>query len=112
MDAESLDLIQEWYQLYLVPGGVHCGVNDLQPGVWPSANMDTMVAWVEGGVVPTALNASATEGYWSGETQELCQWPTRPLWSGNNSTTLDCVNDTASYESWIYEFPDLKVPVY
>lgn len=110
-EEASLEALEDWYQFYLIPGGAHCGVNSLQPGPWPADNMNTMIDWVENGVKPTRLNATATSGTYEGETLQLCQWPTRPLWQ-SNSTAFDCVNDTASIESWTYTFPAFKVPVY
>lgn len=107
----SLSALQDWYQLYLIPGAAHCGTNTLQPGPYPEDNMNTMINWVENGVKPTRLNATVTAGAYEGETQMLCQWPSRPLWQGNSST-FDCVYDQASYESWTYTFPAFKVPVY
>lgn len=103
--------LAEWYQFYLVPGAAHCGRNTLQPGPFPTDNMATMIDWVENGVTPRRLNASVTSGDYSGEVQQLCQWPSRPLWSGNSSD-FDCVNDKASIQSWTYEFEAFKVPVY
>ncbi|KAM0320087.1 hypothetical protein ACHAO8_000682 [Botrytis cinerea] len=108
---ESLEALQDWYQFYLVPGAAHCGTNSLQPGPYPENNMEIMIDWVENGVKPTALNATVSSGTYAGETQMLCQWPTRPLWQGN-STTFDCVNDEDSIESWTYTFDAFKVPVY
>ncbi|KAM0138189.1 hypothetical protein ACHAO1_003659 [Botrytis cinerea] len=108
---ESLEALQDWYQFYLVPGAAHCGTNSLQPGPYPENNMEIMIDWVENGVRPTALNATVSSGTYAGETQMLCQWPTRPLWQGN-STTFDCVNDEDSIESWTYTFDAFKVPVY
>lgn len=108
---ESLEALQDWYQFYLVPGAAHCGTNSLQPGPYPENNMEIMIDWVENGVKPTALNATVSSGTYAGETQMLCQWPTRPLWQ-SNSTTFDCVNDEDSIESWTYTFDAFKVPVY
>ncbi|TGO46301.1 hypothetical protein BCON_0332g00010 [Botryotinia convoluta] len=108
---ESLEALQDWYQFYLVPGAAHCGTNSLQPGPYPEDNMEIMIDWVENGVKPTALNATVSSGTYAGETQMLCQWPTRPLWQ-SNSTTFDCVNDEASIESWTYTFDAFKIPVY
>ncbi|KAI1762369.1 tannase [Hypoxylon sp. FL1150] len=110
-DDAALDALRDWYQLYLVPGAGHCGTNDLQPGPYPQSNMDVMIDWVENGVRPSRLNATVSSGSYAGETQMLCQWPTRPLWQGNSSD-FDCVNDEASIESWTYTFPAFKLPVY
>ncbi|TGO26703.1 hypothetical protein BPAE_0054g00110 [Botrytis paeoniae] len=108
---ESLEALQDWYQFYLVPGAAHCGTKSLQPGPYPEDNMEIMIDWVENGVKPTALNATGSSGTYAGETQMLCQWPTRPLWQ-SNSTTFDCVNDEASIDSWTYTFDAFKIPVY
>jgi tannase len=110
-DDEALEALQSWYQFYLIPGAAHCGTNSLQPGPYPEDNMATMIEWVEGGVQPSRLNATVSSGTYEGEVQMLCQWPTRPLWQ-SNSSTFDCVNDTASIESWTYTFDAFKVPVY
>ncbi|KAL4888885.1 Tannase/feruloyl esterase [Aspergillus ambiguus] len=108
---ESLEKLEDWYQFYLIPGAAHCGTNDLQPGPWPEKNMDIMINWVENGVKPNRLNATVSSGTYAGETQMLCQWPTRPLWHGNSSN-FDCVHDQKSVNSWTYTFPAFKVPVY
>lgn len=110
-DEEAQEEMAKWYQLYFVPGAAHCGVNSLQPGPYPEDNMETLIDWVEGGVQPSRLNATVASGTYKGEVQMLCQWPSRPLWSGDSST-FDCVNDTTSIESWTYTFPAFKVPVY
>ncbi|KAJ5093768.1 Tannase/feruloyl esterase [Penicillium angulare] len=108
--SKAISDLKEWYQLYLVPGAAHCGTNTLQPGPYPEDNMEIMINWVENGVQPTRLNSTVSSGQYEGETQMLCQWPSRPLWKSNS--TFDCVFDKASYESWTYEFPAFKVPVY
>ncbi|KAI5363185.1 putative tannase/feruloyl esterase, alpha/Beta hydrolase [Septoria linicola] len=110
-EPEAENALSDWYQFYLIPGAAHCGANSLQPGPYPQDNMQTMIDWVENGIKPSRLNATVSSGDNAGEVQALCQWPARPLWSGN-STAFDCVNDEASIESWTYEFPAFKVPVY
>ncbi|KAI1380957.1 tannase [Hypoxylon crocopeplum] len=110
-DEQALAALQDWYQLYLIPGAGHCGSNQLQPGPYPQTNMAVMIDWVENGVRPSRLNATVSSGVNAGETQMLCQWPTRPLWHGNSSA-FDCVDDEASVESWTYTFPAFKLPVY
>ncbi|KZM24862.1 hypothetical protein ST47_g3991 [Ascochyta rabiei] len=91
-DAEAIEAMSEWYQFYLIPGAAHCGINSLQPGPYPQDNMATLIE----------------SGDYSGEVQRLCRWPTRPLWSGNNSI-FDYVNDEASIESWTYTFNAFKL---
>ncbi|KAJ5556686.1 Tannase/feruloyl esterase [Penicillium frequentans] len=109
-ERESIAKLRDWYQLYLIPGAAHCATNSLQPGPYPENNMETMIDWVENGIKPSRLNATVSSGEYSGEVQRLCQWPSRPLWSSNSA--FDCVTDRNSYESWTYEFPAFKVPVY
>lgn len=108
--SASLEELADWYQFYLVPGAAHCGTNTLQPGPYPETNMETMINWVENGVKPSRLNATVSSGAHSGETQMLCQWPQRPLWKNNE--TFSCVTDKASYQSWTYDFPAFKIPVF
>ncbi|KAI5926452.1 Tannase/feruloyl esterase [Camillea tinctor] len=110
-DDQALAAISEWYQFYLVPGAAHCGSNSLQPGPYPQDNMNTIIDWVENGIKPTALNATVSSGDFSGEVQQLCQWPTRPLWHGNSSD-FECVNDKASIDSWTYTLDAYKIPIY
>ncbi|OLN81214.1 Tannase 2 [Colletotrichum chlorophyti] len=112
-DEDALKSLEDWYQFYLIPGAGHCNSNSLQPGPYPRNNMDIMIDWVENGNKPRRLNATVTSStnVNAGETQMLCQWPTRPLWSGNSSA-FDCVNDVKSIESWTYTFPAFKTPVY
>ena len=107
---KSLSKLQDWYQLYLIPGAAHCATNSLQPGPYPEDNMATMIDWVENGVTPSRLNATVSSGEYEGEVQRLCQWPSRPMWHSNS--TFDCVYDQKSYDSWTYDFPAFKVPVY
>jgi tannase len=104
---ESVDALGDWYRLFLVPGAAHCSTNSLQPGPYPSSNMDIMIDWVENGVVPTTLNATVSSGDYSGETQQLCAYPLRPLWSDNS--TLSCVYDQSSIEAWTFTFPAFKI---
>ncbi|KAJ5772713.1 tannase [Penicillium odoratum] len=106
----SLKRLQDWYQFYLIPGAAHCGTNTLQPGPYPEDNMAIMIDWAENGVSPTCLNATVSSGDYEGETQMLCQWPYRPLWRSISS--FDCVYDEKSIETWTYNFPAFKVPVY
>ncbi|KAL6922572.1 hypothetical protein FSST1_006598 [Fusarium sambucinum] len=109
-DAEAQKALTEWYQFYLVPGAGHCGANSLQPGPYPHNNMDTMIEWVENDKQPSRLNATVSSGDYKGETQMLCQWPKRPLWT--NDKSFKCVDDKKSIESWTYDFNAFKIPVF
>lgn len=104
--------LADWYQFYLVSGAAHCGTNSLQPGPYPEDNMQTIIDWVESGIKPTYLNATVSSGDYEGEVQQLCTWPTRPVWSSNSSSTFDCVYDEDSYNSWIWDLNAWKIPLY
>ncbi|XDG04740.1 hypothetical protein ABKA04_004355 [Annulohypoxylon sp. FPYF3050] len=102
---ESVAAMDEFYRLYIVPGGAHCGSNPDQPaGGWPATTLQTVIEWAEKGAAPDTL---ANDG----DIDTLCKWPLRPLWS-DNGTGFDCVSDEASTESWIYTFDAFKFPVY
>ncbi|RAH40124.1 tannase and feruloyl esterase [Aspergillus brunneoviolaceus CBS 621.78] len=108
----SAAALGEFYRLYLVPGMAHCGTNSEQPnGPFPQTNLAVMIDWVENGVVPVTLNSTVLQGDNEGEHQQICAWPLRPLWS-NNGTTMNCVFDQASYDTWIYDFDAYKLPLY
>ncbi|PYH92599.1 tannase and feruloyl esterase [Aspergillus ellipticus CBS 707.79] len=109
---EAAEAKGDWYRLYLVPGAAHCATNSEQPnGPFPQTNMAVMIDWVENGVLPVTLNATVLQGELEGEKQQICAWPLRPLWA-NNGTTMNCVFDQASYETWIYDFDAYKLPLY
>nr|XP_036581263.1 tannase subunit protein [Colletotrichum truncatum]KAF6789531.1 tannase subunit protein [Colletotrichum truncatum] len=102
---ESSAALDEFYRLYLVPGGAHCGVNSHQPnGGWPQTTLQTVIDWVENGAAPDTLNST-------GDISTLCRWPLRPLWT-DNGAKFDCVYDQASIDTWKYTFDAFKVPVY
>ncbi|KAI1173151.1 tannase and feruloyl esterase [Nemania sp. FL0916] len=103
---DGVAALDAFYRLYLVPGGEHCASNPAQPGAgWPATTLQTVIDWVEHGVAPDTLNTT-------GKTiDRICRWPLRPLWSGNE-TTLDCVFDQRSVDSWMYTFDAFKVPIY
>ncbi|KAJ0341561.1 hypothetical protein COL26b_013354 [Colletotrichum chrysophilum] len=103
---ESSAAMDEFYRLYLVPGGAHCGANSHQPGGgWPQTTLQTVIDWVEKGAAPDTLNSTG-EGI-----GELCRWPQRPLWT-DNGAGFSCVYDQASIDTWKYTFDAFKMPVY
>lgn len=108
----SAAALNEWYKLFLVPGAAHCSPNPYQPnGPFPQTNLAVLIDWVEHGNEPTTLNATVLQGPHEGENQQICAWPLRPLWHGNNST-MSCVYDQSSIDTWQYDLDAIKVPVY
>ncbi|KAL6887023.1 Tannase/feruloyl esterase [Trichoderma evansii] len=97
--------MDDFYRLFLVPGGAHCSANNYQAnGGWPQTTLQTVIEWVEKAVAPNTLNST-------GDIDSLCRWPTRPLWSGNG-TSFNCVYDQASIDTWMYDFDAYKTPLY
>lgn len=109
---ESVDAINDFYKLFLVPGGSHCGVNDYEPnGPWPQTNLAVLIDWVENGSEPVTLNATVLQGEHLGDNRQICAFPLRPYYS-NNSTTPECVYDQTSIDTWKYDLDSFKLPVY
>ena len=104
---EGSAAVNDCYRLFLVPGGAHCGSNSKQPqGGWPQTTLQTVIEWVENGVVPERLNNTG------GTASSLCAWPQRPLWKNATSTEPACVIDLESAATWQYEFDAYKLPLY
>ncbi|KAH8898294.1 tannase and feruloyl esterase family protein [Thozetella sp. PMI_491] len=109
---ESFAALNDWYRFYLVPGAGHCGASQDQPnGPFPTDVLASLIEWVENGVNPERLNATVSGGNVTDVDQQLCTWPLRPLWT-NDGTTMDCVYDQASINTWPTTFDSIPVPVW
>jgi tannase len=109
---ESVAATQEFYRLFLVPGGSHCAPNAAESnGPWPQTALANLIDWVEKDVPPVTLNGTILLGQNKGQNQQICGWPLRPLFTGNGSN-LECVYDQGSIDSWIYELDAFDMPVY
>jgi tannase len=109
---ESVQAMDDWYKLFLIPGAAHCAPNDDEPNaVFPQTNFAVMIDWVENGVEPVTLNGTILSGADQGETGEICGWPLRPLWV-ENGTKLECEYDQASLDTWYYDLDGVEMPVY
>ncbi|KAJ5621745.1 tannase subunit [Penicillium herquei] len=110
--AKGTASLNEWYRLFLVPGAAHCATNSLQPnGPFPQTSLGSLIEWVEKDDMPVTLNATVLSGEHKGEQQQLCAWPLRPLWK-NNGTTMNCVFNQESYDTWIYDLDAYEIPIY
>ncbi|GME21909.1 putative tannase subunit protein [Neofusicoccum parvum] len=108
---ESYAQLNDWYRLFLVPGAAHCGVNSEQPnGPFPQNVLASVIDWVENGVNPERLNATVIDGDVPDKDQKICSFPLRPLWKGNS--TMDCVYDQESIDSWLPNLNAIPAPVY
>ncbi|KAF2967083.1 hypothetical protein GQX73_g6477 [Xylaria multiplex] len=104
--SDGTKALDEFYRLFIVPGGEHCGPNRAQPnGGWPITTLQTVIDWVEDGAAPDTLDNNGKA------ITSICRWPLRPLWSGNG-TSFDCVFDQESVDSWAYTFDAFNFPVY
>lgn len=104
--------MDEFYRLFLVPGGSHCSTNAYEPnGPWPQTNLAVMIDWVERGVDPKTLNATVLQGKDKGTNQQICGWPLRPLWT-NGGKKMNCVYDQKSIDNWHYDLDAFPMPVY
>ncbi|KAF2465678.1 tannase and feruloyl esterase [Lindgomyces ingoldianus] len=110
---DSATKIQDFYRLFLVPGGAHCGANQYQPnGAWPQNSLTQLIDWVEKGIEPNLLNGTVSMGAQKGENQKICLWPLRPYYGGSNGTELECVYDQVSLDTWHYNLDAWKMPVW
>lgn len=69
--------VGDWFRLFMVPGGGHCGSASNYPQVpanWHS--LDSLVQWVETDTVPTEmLSSDPASTSLSNKTSKLCAWP-------------------------------------
>jgi tannase len=109
---ESVAATQEFYRLFLVPGGSHCAPNAAEVnGPWPQTTLQNLIDWVEKDVAPTTLNGTVLLGPNAGQNQQICGWPLRPIFK-DNGTNLECVYDQKSIDSWKYDLDAFDMPVY
>lgn len=101
---DGVSALDDFYRLFLVPGGAHCSPNDYQAnGGWPATTLQTMIEWVEDQQAPATLNNTG------GTIDTICKWPLRPLWTGD---AMDCVFDQDSVDAFTYTFDAYKMPLY
>lgn len=76
--------VSEFLELFMVPGGGHCGPAEFYPqapGTWNV--VEPLVDWVERGVKPESVKASdPADG--SERTRKLCRWPKVAMYQGGN----------------------------
>lgn len=87
------DDVSDFFTLFMIPGGGHCGAAAHHPDV-PAVyhTMTKLVQWVEQGIKPQyVLSTNPPDG--SSRTRKLCPWPsTASFTSGNQneSTSYTC----------------------
>ncbi|KAJ5626540.1 hypothetical protein N7528_003967 [Penicillium herquei] len=73
--AMGADTVNSFFELFMVPGGGHCGSNPEYthvPGTYDV--LDVLVPWVEQGIQPTQME-SVTPPDGTNTTRKLCPWP-------------------------------------
>ncbi|KAF2239338.1 tannase [Viridothelium virens] len=109
---ESFAQLDDWYRLFLIPGAAHCAPNAEQPnGPFPQQTLKTVIDWVEKGVNPKVLNGTVLQGEEYGRHEDICSFPLRPSWHGENST-VQCVYDQVSLDTWFPDLNSIPLPVY
>lgn len=90
--ATSLsNMSSEFIQVFMVPGGGHCGPASSYPHVPGTYDvLDALVPWVEKGIVPTQMLSTGTEDG-TNATRKLCPYPDNAKYVQGN------VDDWASY---------------
>ena len=70
--------VHDFYRLFEAPGLAHC-----QGGVggYPARSFEALVAWVEKGIVPEALEAIN----YANQTSLLCPYPKKAVYSGTGA---------------------------
>jgi Tannase and feruloyl esterase len=92
MDERMPGKAQSFARLFLVPGMGHCGGG---PGTTGFDAFTPLVNWVEHGVAPDSIVASAPSGTpWPGRTRPLCPYPKQARYIGsgdiNNAAYFRC----------------------
>ncbi|KXS94108.1 hypothetical protein AC578_7499 [Pseudocercospora eumusae] len=82
--------IGDWYRLFMVPGGGHCGPAATYPDVPGNYHfVEALVSWVENGTAPAEVLSTSAGGE---RTRKLCPWPETAKYCGSS------VDDWESYE--------------
>ncbi|KAJ7252119.1 tannase and feruloyl esterase-domain-containing protein [Mycena haematopus] len=91
--------IHDFYRYFRVPGAGHCALNPFEPkGPFPQNVLGQLIAWVERGIAPAALNGSTESG--SSTQPTICLWPAQPMWDAKGN--LDCVPSTDTAQTFIH----------
>lgn len=73
--AATTEAGSEFMQVYMVPGGGHCGPTSAYPHVPGTYDvLDQLVPWVENAILPTQMSSSETEDA-TNATRKLCPYP-------------------------------------
>jgi hypothetical protein len=83
MDERMHGKAQSFVRLFLIPGMGHCGGG---PGTTQFNAFSSLVDWVENGISPDRIIATAPAGTpWTGRTRPLCPYPEQARYKGSGS---------------------------
>lgn len=110
---KGIEAVGDFYKLFLVPGAGHCGPT-ADNGTFPQSMIGSIIDWVENDNAPKkTLNGTILQGAFEGTRQDICAFPTRPLWSGNGTEQPECIwPDQDSLASWYPELNSIPMSVY
>jgi feruloyl esterase len=90
MDERMPGKAQSFVRLFLIPGMGHCG---LGPGTTQFDAFTALVNWVEEGIAPDSIIATAPPGTpWQGRTRPLCPYPKQARYKGSGD-----IDDAANF---------------
>jgi feruloyl esterase len=97
MDRRMPGKAQKFARLFLVPGMGHCGGG---PGTTSFDAFTPLVNWVEHGIAPDGIVATAPLGTpWPGRTRPLCPYPKQARYIGSGD-----INDAANFRCEISHY--------
>ncbi|KAL7625269.1 hypothetical protein AAE478_004485 [Parahypoxylon ruwenzoriense] len=83
--------VRDWFRLFMVPGGGHCGAASNYPqvpGTWHA--LEAVVRWVETGSAPEEmLGTDPADERLAGKTSKLCPWPRTARFRGGDPEDWD-----------------------
>jgi feruloyl esterase len=80
--------ISDFYNLFMVPGGGHCGTTSFypsSPGTYHVA--EALVSWVERGEKPSSVLSTGTTPAGQNISRLLCPWPQTATYTGGDIST-------------------------
>ena len=79
--------VSSFFELFMVPGGGHCGGNPLFPASPGTYHVtDPLIAWVEQGKAPRSVLATGVNGT-TPFGRLLCPWPKTAVYKGGSTST-------------------------
>lgn len=91
-DSKSLQALQSFFRLFIVPGMAHCGPLPSKigkTGLIGKSPFGQLIQWVEFNVAPDSLALDGVPPEKQDAIGRVCLWPQVPIWK-NDGQTLEC----------------------